>query len=285
MIQRILTAIVVLPVLLAVVYWGIVPVAIATGLAVLICMSEYYESLRAAGYHPRVAVGVISAFLFCAASALRGFVSVDFTGLALSSSILLIMTSELFRRQGEDCLIGWALTFIGTCYIGWLFSYYILLRGLHTPLGSGWLAPLHIAPGAAWVYTVMAITWFEDAAAYFVGRTFGRHRMAPIISPNKSWEGAAAGFAAAIVAALLCVPLLGRPISATQAVGLGMAGGVAGPVGDIVESLIKRRIGLKDMGTIVPGHGGILDRVDSLLFSAPVIYYLILIFTGSGPVP
>jgi phosphatidate cytidylyltransferase len=103
--------------------------------------------------------------------------------------------------------------------------------------------------------------------------------MAPIISPGKTWEGALGGILAGAMAAMLAVFLLGLPIGYGTAFLLGIAGGSAGLLGDLAESLLKRRIGVKDMGNVMPGHGGILDRADSMLFTAPVLYYLILVVT------
>ncbi|MDQ5851749.1 MAG: phosphatidate cytidylyltransferase, partial [Chloroflexota bacterium] len=121
----------------------------------------------------------------------------------------------------------------------------------------------------------LLITSANDTAAYFVGRAWGRRRMAPSISPNKSWEGAAGGLAGAVVAGALLVPLLGLPISAAMGMLLGGVGGVAGQAGDLAESLLKRQAGIKDSGHLIPGHGGLLDRADSLLFTVPTLYYLV----------
>jgi phosphatidate cytidylyltransferase len=224
-------------------------------------------------------VGIFTILLLCTAAAMQHHVSVDLTGFALGCAILLTLASELPRHNHQHSLSSWTFTFAGACYIGWLLSYYILLRRIETPLHGGWLAPLHIAPGAAWVYVVLLITWSQDIAAYFVGRTWGKHRMAPILSPKKSWEGAVGGGLASIGVALLSVPLFGLPLGYAAAGLLGLMGAVAGPIGDLSESLIKRQIGIKDMGTILPGHGGILDRIDSMLFVGPTLYYLILLLT------
>lgn len=277
--QRIGSALVLLLLIVAIVYWGTWPVVLLTAIGIVVCLLEYYHALRQADYRPRRMVGIIAGLFFCAAAALHGTVSLDLTGIALASSILLALISELPRRDREGSLAGWALTFAGACYIGWLLSHYILLRNLDTPLQASWLAPLQIPSGAAWVYTVLAITWLQDTGAYLVGRAYGRHKMAPYLSPKKSWEGVIGGFVASVAAALLAVPLLGLPIHYGAAALLGIAGGIAGPLGDLAESFIKRQIGVKDASNIIPGHGGVLDRADSMLFTAPVIYYLAVLLT------
>jgi phosphatidate cytidylyltransferase len=119
------------------------------------------------------------------------------------------------------------------------------------------------------VFLLMAIVWLGDTAAYYAGSRLGRHRMAPVISPKKSWEGAAAGFATSILAAAVwSVWRLGRLDPAL--LGVAAVTAVAAQIGDLVESLIKRGSGVKDSGNVLPGHGGVLDRLDAMLFAAPV---------------
>lgn len=282
--QRIASIAVLLPLTLFLVYWSVWTVTLLTVLGVVGCLVEFYSGLRHAGYRPRPMIGIVVALLFCGAALLHQqfphqFSSIDITGIALSGSIVLALVSELPRNDQQQGLIGWALTFTGACYVGVLLSYFILLRGLDTPLVGGWLAPLHLSPGAAWVTFVLAIPWAGDGVAYLVGKSFGRHRMAPVLSPKKSWEGAVAGLLGSVLTALLAVPLLGLPIGYGMALLLGGVGNVVGQVGDLVESMIKRRLGLKDMSNIVPGHGGIFDRIDSVLLTGPVLYYLIMLLT------
>jgi phosphatidate cytidylyltransferase len=122
-----------------------------------------------------------------------------------------------------------------------------------------------------WLFVLLlAVVWAGDTAAYYVGSRFGRHRLAPVVSPKKSWEGAAAGLAAALAAT--AVWELGRLGTVSpEVIALGAVTAVAGQVGDLVESMFKRGSGVKDSGTVLPGHGGVLDRVDALLFAAPVL--------------
>lgn len=276
---RLISGVVPLPLLLFAIYWDLWLITLVVAIATVIALLEFYYALRHAGYQPRRGMGTISALLFCGAAFLQETLHVDLTSIALSGSLLLTLATELSRRDYKNCLICWSITFAGACYVGWFLSYYIQLRGLDTPLHSGWLASLHLSSGAVWVYFALAITWMQDASAYFVGRAFGRHRLAPNVSPKKSWEGAIGGFLTSVGMALLCVPLFGLPITLLQAALLGMTAGIIGPTGDLVESLFKRQVGIKDMSNILPGHGGLLDRIDSILFTGPVLYYLILFFT------
>lgn len=253
-----------------------------TVVATIICLLELYNGLQQSGYRPRSIVGILCALLLLAAIIFQEYTHYPLVPIALSASIILSLTAELLVGQENDPmteLSSWALSFSGAIYIGWLLSYFVLLRQMTTPLHTGWLDFLRISPGAAWIYFALAVIWLQDAGAYFVGRAFGKHKMAPIISPKKTWEGAAGGIVTAVLSAMLAVLLLGLPVSYPVAALIGLVGGVVAMVGDLVESLIKRRIGIKDMGTIMPGHGGILDRADSMLFAAPVLYYLIVYFT------
>ena len=155
----------------------------------------------------------------------------------------------------------------GILYMGWMLSHYVTLRELDH--------------GRELVLLVLFSTFACDTLAFFVGRTWGRHLMAPVISPKKTWEGAAAGFAAAIAAALALRSLLNLgdwelPLSYVQTVVLGCLIGVFAQLGDLLESLIKRRAGAKDSGRLMPGHGGILDRIDSLVFTGAIVYYYVI---------
>jgi phosphatidate cytidylyltransferase len=240
---------------------------------VVVGVIELFGILRRGGHSPRLAPGIATALLLCAAAALAPYLRLDLTGLALSLGVALTLAYELLPRDRSTSLVSWAFTFTGAAYIGWLLSAFILLHQLDTPLRGGPLEALGIPPGAAWVMLVLAITWIQDSAAYFVGRSVGRHQMAPLLSPKKSWEGFAGGLLASLITALVAVPILGLPISYLAAALIGIAAGIAGPIGDLGESLIKRQVGVKDSGDLIPGHGGILDRIDSLLFTAPVVYY------------
>jgi len=278
--QRVGSILIPLPLVVGLAYWGIWPFTLLAIAAVTTCLIELYSGFQQAGHRPRVWLGLASGATFCLAAALQASLTFDLTGAALCLLILFSLSTELIYADHETGVANWALTFAGACYIGWLMSHYLLLRNLRLPLHDSWLAALHIPPGAAWVYLVLLITWFQDTTAYLVGKTWGRHKMSPFISPKKTWEGAAGGSLASVAGALLAIPLFGLPISYGAAALLGLAASLAGPMGDLAESIIKRRLGLKDMGNFMPGHGGLLDRVDSMLFTAPTLYYLILLLTS-----
>lgn len=277
LLQRILSAVVLLPIVALIVWWGEPLVTITVILLAILALHELFNLFRGGGYAPRRSAGYLSVSLFIIAAALRSpRIPLDWTGFALVTSIIASLSVELPRRNREHELLNWSLTLSGATYVGWTLAHFVLLRAIEHPLVS--TAPLHflhLRSGAAWIVVVLTITFVNDTGAYFTGRAFGKHRMAPYISPKKSWEGAGGGLVAATLAGALLVPLLGLPIPIGVGAFLGAIGSIAGQLGDLAESLIKRQVDIKDSGNIIPGHGGLLDRIDSLLFTAPVLYYMI----------
>jgi phosphatidate cytidylyltransferase len=279
--QRLLSAALLLPLLIILVWWSVWSVAATVILATLAGLIELYGAFRQGGYQPRTLVGIGSALAITLAIGLQPMIGADLLLPIVTLVIVVSLVVELAYPQQSGSLPSWGLTLAGAFYIAWLLSHFILLRALSAPaLHDSIFTPLGIQPGVAWIYYVCAITWLQDTSAYFVGRQFGRHKLAPILSPKKTWEGAAGGMIGAILTGIVCVWLLGLPITLLQGALLGVVGGVVGPLGDLSESLIKRQVGLKDAGTLIPGHGGILDRADSLLFTVPILYYLIRLFAA-----
>ena len=151
-----------------------------------------------------------------------------------------------------------AHTLLGLMYVNWLLGHAILLHALPA--------------GPSLVLFLVGVTWIGETVAYVVGSTVGRRRLAPVVSPRKTVEGAAAQLVASVAAAALLAAWLLPGCSVPWALGAGGLLGVVGQVGDLAESVIKRSVSLKDTGALIPGHGGVLDRIDSLLFNAPLLY-------------
>ena len=173
---------------------------------------------------------------------------------------LFAIVAMVFPLSSSDLQTGFvrsAVVFLGVMYIFGAFRTAYLL-GLRNPL---------------WLLFALAINWIGDSGAFYVGRRFGKTKLAPRISPGKSWEGAVASVLLSIAFFVFIVPRF-LPLSPWFAALLGLAGNLAGQLGDLSESALKRSAGVKDSGTILPGHGGMLDRVDSALFTVPVIYFL-----------
>jgi phosphatidate cytidylyltransferase len=177
----------------------------------------------------------------------------------------------LFRSSREKAFHQWAWTIAGALYVGWMLSYWLNLRGLED--------------GREWVYLAMLTTFANDTGAFFIGRARGRHKLAPTISPAKTWEGAIGGLVSAILASIVTAVVLklisvglGTPFAFRywQIIVLGLLVAFFAQVGDLVESLLKRKLGVKESGNLLPGHGGVLDRFDSLIFVGAVIYYYVI---------
>jgi phosphatidate cytidylyltransferase len=178
--------------------------------------------------------------------------------------VVLSLIWLLLRRQKDGAFTSWTWTISGILYIGWLLSYFITLRSQEN--------------GRNWVFLALLLTFTSDTAAFFVGRAIGAHHLAPRVSPSKTWEGTIAGVVGAIIVSLLFTlptPLY-LPLNYWQAILLGLTVSVFGQLGDLVESLLKRNTGVKESGKLVPGHGGILDRMDSIIFTGVVVYYYVI---------
>lgn len=288
--QRALTASVGIPVTLAVIYlggWYLVAVVI---LLTTLALKEFYRlayarwpekpsllllpvrSVRYPGYALAVLVPAVA---LTATQPLFGGLLV---GIALALTMLALMHWGALARGVRATAASVWITTLGTLYLPGLFSYAVYLRGLDGR--SVALSGLHPAVpyGACWLTLAVVACWATDIAAYAVGKRFGRHKLCPAVSPGKTVEGAIAG----LVAATLVTASLGRWFGLDLGDGLilGAALGVAGQTGDLAESKLKRWAGVKDSGTILPGHGGVLDRFDSLLVNAPVAYYYLRFLLG-----
>jgi len=215
-------------------------------LIILLGLREFYVLMRAKGYQPFEALGY-----FCSLAiswyAWRQGVGVP---LILTGSLLLIMVRELFRKDMSNSLAHIAVTIFG-------IMYYI---------------------GARLVFFAALLTWATDTGAYLCGVAFGRHKLIPRISPNKTVEGAVGGLLAAGLCGWLCARGLTPFLTPLAATVVGLIIGVVAQLGDLVESMIKRDAGIKDTAELIPGHGGVLDRFDSLLFTVPVLYYYFRFF-------
>lgn len=252
MAKRVLTAVFGVPAMLLLAflggwYW------LAAVLALhLLAVAEVQNMSRRLGWKVPTAVVLPAAFVFEFASFLAGERGYLFAGLAVLALTITFFLAFYPRYQVGDFAAGYLLS----VYLS-LFSFLVLLRAAH-----GWQL----------LFAALFFAWASDTAAYLAGLCFGRRPLAPDLSPRKTWEGAVAGLAAAGAVGLMLARWLGHPwlpwlVAAVLAAAAGQAG-------DLWESALKRQAGLKDAGRLLPGHGGILDRFDSLLFIAPLIFYL-----------
>jgi len=301
MLQRALSIVVGVPIFLAVLFWpGGWPFTALVVLLTLLALHEFYTGCRAAGAAPAAGAGYAAALIFIASAVplldparrpdaapfFAGPRSITLFAVGLTLLVILSLAVELARRERAP-LRNLAPTWLGVVYVGWLFPFLARLRWL----GSGDLArigaeaaggpgALALEPGARTLLFLLLMNWSVDTLAFLVGSTWGRHKLAPSISPNKTWEGAAGGLLGSIAVSAAAGAWLRFPLPWALAAGLLV--GVLAQLGDLCKSSIKREIGVKDFGAIMPGHGGILDRFDSLLFTAPAVYFLLVLWPGGG---
>jgi len=244
-------------------------------LLVVIGLFEFYRMFLNSGYHPQPLFGIVIGILVISGlhygSDMKGI-----TGLVFSPSVMVAaaflgaLVCRLFsRRDTNGAMVDVALTFTGVVYVAWLSSYIVLVRDWN----AGGL------DGRKLLYFLLLVTWATDTGAFYAGTYFGKHRLYPKISPKKSVEGAAGGLLLALIIAACCRYLFFNELSIHDALALAAILGVVGQVGDLAESMIKRSTRVKDSGALIPGHGGVLDRMDSLLFNAPALYYYAYVMT------
>ena len=268
MVLRTLTALVGLPVLLIIVWFGFPWFAIAVSAIALVAWWEYHRMFSPAGHR----LILIYGGLWAVALVVTGQLVPEWThadlplllfavvGGGAAVALLWYLGSERVERLPHRAFLA-----MGPIYVGFLLAHALALRDLE----SGGDA------GRNWLIFALLATFATDSGALLVGRPLGRHTMAPSISPGKTWEGAAGGLVCALAAGAGIAALLDLPMG--WALGISALVGVAGQTGDLAESRLKRIAGVKDSGVIIPGHGGILDRLDSVVVTIPVVYYLVVL--------
>jgi len=261
--KRILTALVALPILLYTV-WSEIPyffVALAA-IAILLALGEFYNLASKVGSRPQTLPGCAAALLVvaCFVFGEMAWVAAVMAALAIASlAVALTRPEEMNKSLGSA-----AATVFGVVYVALLASSLIGVRMIQSPTP-------HLASKLLTMFFAMVM--MTDTGAYYTGRSVGRRKLAPRVSPGKTVEGAVGGFMTAVITGPLCKWIFFPEIHVIHAMALGATIGILGQVGDLAESMLKRGSGVKDSGNLLPGHGGMLDRVDSILFCAPLLYY------------
>jgi phosphatidate cytidylyltransferase len=283
--KRVLTAAALIPVVLLIVFkapWPVFDFVVAV--IIIFTLREYLDVTEAFGIKPFRWLTYLSALLV-----VMGFVACNFPWLApwflrgvfsLSAMAGLLTVAfgvpAVFRKEMRTAVPASAMSAFGVFYIAVSLGLLIRLR--------------HLSPNEYLIIFILLSVWGGDIAAYYVGKNFGRHKLAPIVSPNKSWEGAIASAVASVGIAILVfhfhqvinawfttepeTDLLDPGhLGLVPIIGLGLVANIAAQLGDLFESALKRGAGVKDSGTLLPGHGGLLDRIDALLFAVPVVWY------------
>ena len=281
MLQRSLTALVGIPILVGAIWLGapwLTVLVVAAGLAAI---WELYR-MTPAGVGPLpIVLGAAWVLAMLsgaqAASGRDNFLIISGGVLAAGSFVALLWFIAFYR--GDDSVgnknipIGLGYLILGPIYVGFLLAHALMLREI---TGAGAEVEGTSDLGRSWLLFALLVTFAADTGAYLVGRAAGRRPMAPSISPNKTWEGSLGGFASAVAAALVLGLVFDLGVPAWQQAVIGGVVGVVGQWGDLIESKLKRIADLKDASSIIPGHGGLLDRLDSVLLTLPAVYYLIV---------
>ena len=259
--KRVATAVVAIPVFVWLVLrgpeWLFVLVVLAVSAAAAWELARMFEHAGAPTYGwfgVAVTVAVTASFSTAASPAI------------LALAIAAVVSVPVWFRRRPITVEPVAFTLLAVLYVGWFLGHAILLHRL--------------VDGPALVLFLVGVTWIGETGAYAVGSTIGRHKLAPLISPNKTIEGAIAQFVLSVLGGLALAVWLLPEWPRAGAAGAGAVLGVVGQVGDLAESAMKRSVGVKDTSSLVPGHGGLLDRMDSLLFNAPILYYYVTLGGG-----
>jgi len=266
---RALTALVGIPILVSAVWWGGLWLAALVSLVAVLGIRELLRILPPDTGPLPVALGA----LWCFALVLGGQASTGTSSfLQISAGIWLggafvALVWLIALHPGRRHMVASIYLLGGPLYIGFLLAHSLVLREAG---GTGDL-------GRNWLLLALTVTFANDTGAFLIGRSLGVHSMAPTISPNKTWEGSLGGLAFAIAASLMLGQILDLDIPRWQQAVVGVAVGVLGQCGDLAESKLKRIAEVKDAGSIIPGHGGVLDRLDSVVVSVPTVYYLVAV--------
>lgn len=260
LIKRITTGVAVGVITGIAVWLGGIWFTLVAALAAALATREFYQIVRHEHLQPLTYPGIFFAVLFVLQASFPLPHTCEFFLAFMIVSFLIWM---LFKRDKDNAFINVAWTIMGILYIGWMLSFYILIRNLENGMG--------------WAFMILFCTALCDVFAFAVGSKLGKHPLSASISPNKTIEGALGGLAGSIIFAVLLSIFFKLPLDYWQMVVAGIIIGILAQIGDLVESILKRNMKTKDAGDMLPGHGGILDRIDSHLLTGPVAYYLIIL--------
>jgi len=257
--KRILTVIIGIPIIFVCTYFGGWSFFFLVTLIALFALNEFYNLMLKKGYSPSYLVGscVTVFFTWFTTFTLKHPNWEPYAIGILTTAIIVTFSAGIFLKKAQDSTVNASITLLGILYIGWMISYLILIRQLN--------------PYGHYLFFLMIAIWACDTTAYVVGTNFGKIKLSPYISPNKTVEGSIAGFVVSVIAASFFSWMIG--MNMVHGIILGMIIGIVSQISDLVESLIKRDAGVKDSSNLIPGHGGVLDRMDSFILTAPIMYY------------
>ncbi|MDD5773793.1 MAG: phosphatidate cytidylyltransferase [bacterium] len=255
--ERIITGMIAIPIITAIIFYSPLLLSVLAWIIVILAMREYYLMVKLPIKFDFIIFTVFS-FILCSFALMNTFKYFNIIFLSLLAVIGAIWVLYYNKINKKYFL----LASLGNIYITYFFLHLIFLRNIE-------------GLGAKYVFFIFLLVWVTDTSAYFIGVNFGKHKLAPGISPKKTKEGAVAGIIGAVLVTLLAkmtfIPTLALP----QCFLIGIIFSIVAQTGDLFESALKRKAGIKDSGNLLPGHGGVLDRFDSLFFTIPIFYYYV----------
>ncbi len=268
--SRVITGTIISLISIAAIILGSIPLFVLLVIIITLCSREFVKILRYKGFHPSLSIILFSAIVFATLTFFHRF---DMVPSMLTLTIMASFLTVLFRGR-QPYIVNVATTTLGALYCGWLPCHILLIR----QIGLDRVAAFQFAPseGLSFLMFVFLAVALTDIGAYYFGVRFGKHKLAEVISPKKTIEGAIGGAACAILVSILGIFYI--DISLCQAIIGGVLITLSAQLGDLSESLIKRDAGVKDSSDILPGHGGMLDRFDGYIFAIPVAYYFFMHF-------
>jgi phosphatidate cytidylyltransferase len=273
LLPRILTGIIGIPLVILAVFWGGIPFFILMAGVVFLAIREFFMLADRGKYDTYPTLGVIMGMLLFLSVFLNNTMLAHITGNQGTSAVLTLLMiplflAEMLRKNPERAIERLSITFFGAFFIPWSLAHILLIRNL--PVS-----------GADYLFFLFVTIWTLDTGAYAAGVKFGRNKLASAISPKKTVEGLMGGIlTGALTAVIMRFFLLRSVMTLSEAAILGVAIALVAQFSDLVESIFKRDVGMKDSAELLPGHGGMLDRFDSFLFTAPLLYYYLSVIKG-----
>ena len=280
MFGRIAVSVILIPLILLLILKGDLTLFLAVEAIIGIGMFEFYRMVESKGIKIYRKMGIIAGIMipltYYIAQHSIYYRNEKFSYMIFTIVVIIFITRQVISGKISEALTSIAYTFFGVIYVSFLLSHIIFMKDIQNAV---YLAPRELTSlfnGRYWILTTFFMVWASDSAAYFVGMAIGKNKLAPKISPKKSIEGAVAGLLAPIGVMFIVryfIFFQDSNISVIHIILIGLIGGIFGQIGDLGESLFKRELEIKDSGKILLGHGGILDRFDSMIFVLPLVYY------------
>lgn len=260
LLKRVIVSLIFIPILLYAIFTEYeIPFYVLVQGIIILGMWEFYNLSKVKKINPQVYLGILGGLLL----SLSFYISLP-TKFVFSIILLIVLLNSLLKNKIEGSILSCAVTILGIFYISWNLSHLVLIKKL--------------LQGKEYLLLLFIITWMSEVFAYGFGTLLGKHKLSPNVSPNKTTEGLIAGVLGGVIFSFIGKYCFMKDLSLINVIIIGVGLGIWGQLGDLVESLFKRDAAIKDSGSIIPGHGGVLDVFDGIIFNAPLLYYMAAYF-------